>query len=46
MKLKTIKDIERAVENLKPDDLKKFRSWFLEYDQEKWDKHRLMRSSS
>lgn len=38
MKLETIKDIEKAVEKLTPDDLKKFRSWFFEFDQKKWDR--------
>ncbi len=38
MKLTTVKDIEKAVENLTQNDLQKFRSWFFEYDQDKWDK--------
>ena len=30
-------EIERAVEQLSPEELKKFRQWFLEFDAAVWD---------
>jgi hypothetical protein len=30
-------EIERAVEQLSPDELAKFRRWFLEFDAAAWD---------
>lgn len=32
-----IEEIERAVEDLAPKDLREFRRWFLEYDARVWD---------
>lgn len=33
----TIEELERAVEALPPDELAKFRAWFIEYDFAAWD---------
>ena len=33
-----IKQIERAVTELPPEELAEFRNWFLEYDAEIWDR--------
>jgi hypothetical protein len=34
----TIDDIEQAVSNLAPDELVRFREWFLEFDAAAWDR--------
>ena len=34
----TIKDIERAVQQLSREELSAFRAWFLEFDAEAWDR--------
>ena len=36
--MSNVKAVERAVENLSPPDLVEFRSWFLNYDADLWDK--------
>ena len=36
--MSTIKEIERAVTGLSPDDLSRFRAWFAEFDAEAWDR--------
>ncbi len=36
--MSTVEDIERAVENLTPEQLAEFRAWFAEYDAALWDK--------
>lgn len=33
----TIESIERAIEQLSPDELAKLRRWFLEFDAAAWD---------
>lgn len=33
----TVESIERAIEQLSPDELAKLRHWFLEYDAATWD---------
>lgn len=33
-----LKDIEKAVSQLSPQDLREFRHWFAEFDAEAWDK--------
>jgi hypothetical protein len=33
-----IKDIEKEVRQLKPDELRDFRKWFWEFDAEAWDR--------
>ncbi len=33
----TVESIERAIEQLSPDELVKLRRWFLEYDATAWD---------
>ncbi len=33
-----IKEIEKEVQGLKPDELKAFRKWFWEFDAEAWDR--------
>jgi hypothetical protein len=33
----SVDDIERAVQQLSPDDLAEFRHWFAEFDQAVWD---------
>lgn len=33
----TVESIERAIEQLSPDELTKLRRWFLEYDAAAWD---------
>jgi hypothetical protein len=32
-----LEQLERRVQNLSPDDLAKFRAWFLELDGQLWD---------
>ena len=36
--MSTITDIERAVEQLSPQDLTAFRAWFAERDATEWDR--------
>ena len=33
-----IEQLERSVENLSPEDLARFRAWFLEFDAKRWDR--------
>jgi hypothetical protein len=33
----TLNDIESAIADLPPDDLAKFRAWFVEFDADAWD---------
>ena len=35
--MSTIPEIERAVQQLAPDELAKFRQWFAEFDAAQWD---------
>ena len=35
--MKTVETIERAIEQLSPEELAKFRRWFLEFDAAAWD---------
>jgi hypothetical protein len=34
-----LKEIEKAVSQLSPQDLREFRDWFAEFDSEAWDQH-------
>lgn len=34
----TLHDIENAIAGLPPDELSKFRAWFVEFDAEAWDR--------
>jgi hypothetical protein len=34
----TLQDIESAVAGLPPDELSKFRAWFVDFDAEAWDR--------
>jgi hypothetical protein len=34
----TLHDIENAVAGLSPDELSRFRSWFVEFDAAEWDR--------
>jgi hypothetical protein len=34
----TLHDIENAIAGLRPDDLAKFRAWFVEFDADAWDR--------
>ena len=36
--METIQEIEKAVSNLPPEELEKFRVWFEEFDAKLWDK--------
>lgn len=36
--MKHISDIETAIQQLNPADLKEFRRWFAAFDSEKWDR--------
>lgn len=36
--MSTIDEIERAVTGLSPEDLTRFREWFLEFDADAWDR--------
>jgi hypothetical protein len=36
--MSTIPEIERAVRELSPDELAKFRAWFAEFDAAAWDR--------
>ena len=33
-----IEQLERSVENLSPEDLARFRAWFLQFDAQRWDR--------
>ena len=33
-----IKEIEKEVQGLKPDELKAFRKWFWDFDAQEWDR--------
>lgn len=35
--MSTVEHIEDEVRNMSPDELAKFRSWFLEFDSQHWD---------
>jgi hypothetical protein len=35
--MSTIQEIERAVSDLSPEELSRFRAWFLEFDAQVWD---------
>jgi hypothetical protein len=35
--MSTIKEIEKAIANLKPDEMARFRAWFEEFDAATWD---------
>ena len=35
--MSTLQEIEKAVQDLSPDQLAAFRNWFVEYDQALWD---------
>ena len=37
-RMSTVKEIEAAVSRLSQDELSKFRSWFVEFDAEAWDR--------
>jgi hypothetical protein len=32
-----VEQLEQKIESLSPDDLAKFRAWFLEFDERLWD---------
>ncbi|HET6229849.1 MAG TPA: hypothetical protein VFE05_07235 [Longimicrobiaceae bacterium] len=36
--MSTIQEIEHAVSHLPPEDLSRFREWFLQFDAELWDR--------
>lgn len=36
--MSTITEIERAVTDLSPEDLSRFRAWFIEFDAREWDR--------
>jgi len=36
--MSTLQDIEKAVQDLPPEQLAAFRAWFVVYDQALWDK--------
>jgi hypothetical protein len=36
--MSTVQEIERAVKNLSREELSAFRSWFVEFDAEEWDR--------
>ena len=33
----TLPELEKTISALQPDDLSKFRAWFLEFDAKRWD---------
>jgi hypothetical protein len=35
--MSTVQEIERAVRDLAPEDLARFRAWFEEFDARRWD---------
>jgi hypothetical protein len=36
--MSSVEEIEQAVSELTPDDLRRFREWFAEFDAELWDR--------
>jgi hypothetical protein len=36
--MKNVKELERAITNLSPEDYKELRDWFERYETELWDK--------
>ena len=36
--MSTVQEIERAVSDLSPEELSRFRAWFLEFDARVWDR--------
>lgn len=36
--MSSVEEIERAVAELAPEDLQRFREWFAEFDAELWDR--------
>ena len=34
----TLHDLENAISGLPPDELAKFRAWFVEFDNDAWDR--------
>ncbi len=36
--MSTLQEIEKAVQELSPNELEAFRAWFVEYDQTLWDR--------
>jgi hypothetical protein len=34
----TVKELEKAVAQLSPEELAEFREWFQEYDMDEWDR--------
>lgn len=34
----TVKELEKAVAKLSPDELAEFRAWFQDYDMDEWDR--------
>ncbi len=34
----TVKELEKAVANLSPEELAEFRAWFQDYDMDEWDR--------
>jgi hypothetical protein len=36
--MSTVPEIERAIEQLPPDELSRFRAWFASFDAERWDR--------
>lgn len=36
--MSSVEEIERAVRELPPEDLRRFREWFAEFDAELWDR--------
>lgn len=37
--MSSIQELEQAVSGLSPQDLARFRVWFLEFDSAAWDRH-------
>jgi hypothetical protein len=33
----TLEELERSITHLPPDELERFRQWFLDFDAENWD---------
>lgn len=33
----TLSELEKTITQLPPDDLSKFRTWFLDFDAQRWD---------
>jgi len=38
IEMSTVLEIERAIEQLPPDELASFRKWYLEFDADLWDR--------